>query len=273
MVDYSLGIVSKSKGFRKSLDGAITKHHNTTVVTATLRGASATLASHFRSCISVEKGFEGETQLRELGVDCEGIARSLLQELGLGAIRKCSERCNGIYCLVHSQRSLVGQGDHSARQSSSHHLTTHHYQSSTVTPAMSDFPTQVATHWQNVTGSWTRTTETSTCLSRDTAGHNHIVHAIFAVMALGGSPQQLRDRYDDGATMQRPIPKLGTELLEKLEDPDTFYANLSERAQYHTFQTFFERKMAEKGWRNVLQEYLFARSKITDWGGMSCSLL
>ncbi len=102
MVDYSLHIVSKSKGFRKSLDGAIPEHHHTAVVTASLRGASATLASHLGRCIGMEKGFEGETQLTELAVDCEGIARSLLQELGLGAIRKFSERCNGIYYLVHS---------------------------------------------------------------------------------------------------------------------------------------------------------------------------
>ena len=102
MVDYSLRIVSKSKKFRKSLDGAIPEHHHTAVVFASLRGASATLASHLGRCIGMEKGFEGEMQLRELAVDCEGIARNLLQELGLGATRKFSERCNGIYCLVHS---------------------------------------------------------------------------------------------------------------------------------------------------------------------------
>lgn len=99
---------------------------------------------------------------------------------------------------------------------------------------------------------------------RDTAGHNHIVHAILAVMALGGSPQQLQDRFDEAAGMQRPLPKLDTELLGELDDPDIFYANLSERNQYTTFLTFFERKMAEKGWKNVLQEYLFARTKVAD---------
>nr|A0A411PQN8.1 RecName: Full=Baeyer-Villiger oxidase AgnL3; AltName: Full=Agnestins biosynthesis cluster protein L3 [Paecilomyces divaricatus]QBG38885.1 Baeyer-Villiger monoxygenase [Paecilomyces divaricatus] len=99
---------------------------------------------------------------------------------------------------------------------------------------------------------------------RDTAGHNHIVHAVLAVLALGGSPQELRDRYDDGASMQRPLPPCDAELLEKLNDPEVFMATLSERAQYTTFLTFFERKMAERGWRSVLQEYLFARTPLAD---------
>lgn len=100
MVDYSLRILSKIKEFRKSLDGAIPEHHHTAVVTASLRGASATLAIHLGRYIG--KGFEGETQLRELAVDCEGIARSLLQELGLGATPQIFGRCNGIYSLIHS---------------------------------------------------------------------------------------------------------------------------------------------------------------------------
>lgn len=54
MVDYSLRIVSKCKEFRKSLDGAIPGHRHTAVVTASLRGASATLASHFGVCIGGE---------------------------------------------------------------------------------------------------------------------------------------------------------------------------------------------------------------------------
>ncbi len=68
MVDYSLRIVSKSKEVRKSFEVAIPEHHHTAVVTASLRGASATLASHLGRCIGMEKGFEGETQLRELAV-------------------------------------------------------------------------------------------------------------------------------------------------------------------------------------------------------------
>lgn len=51
MIDYSLRIVSKSNEFCNSLDGAIPEHHHTAFVTASLRGASATLASHLGRCI------------------------------------------------------------------------------------------------------------------------------------------------------------------------------------------------------------------------------
>ena len=42
------------------------------------------------------------------------------------------------------------------------------------------------------------------------------IHAVLACLALGASPQQIRDRYDEGAPMQRVMPKLDTELLEKI---------------------------------------------------------
>lgn len=48
----------------------------------------------------VEKGFEWETQLRELAVDCEGIPRSLFHELGLGAIRKFSIRLHSYSVII-----------------------------------------------------------------------------------------------------------------------------------------------------------------------------
>lgn len=99
---------------------------------------------------------------------------------------------------------------------------------------------------------------------RDTAGHNHIVHSLLTILALGASPQELQDRYDDGVPIQRAIPDVDNALLEKLADAETFHDTLGQIKEYHTFLEFFKRKIADKGWKEVVQEYVFARTKIAD---------
>lgn len=99
---------------------------------------------------------------------------------------------------------------------------------------------------------------------RDTAGHNHIVHSLLTILSLGASPQELKDRYDDGVPIQRPIPDIDNVLLKQLSDRETFYATLGQVTQYHTFLEFFKCEIAAKGWKEVVQEYVFARTKVAD---------
>ncbi|KAH8589378.1 hypothetical protein B0O99DRAFT_637117 [Bisporella sp. PMI_857] len=99
---------------------------------------------------------------------------------------------------------------------------------------------------------------------RDTAGHNHIVHSLLTVLALGATPQELQDRYDDGTPIQRAIPEIDTALLEKLDDDDILYKNIGEITQYHTFLEFFKRKIAASSWKEVILKYVFARTKVAD---------
>lgn len=99
---------------------------------------------------------------------------------------------------------------------------------------------------------------------RDKAGHNHIVHSLLTILSLGATPQELHDRYDDGVPIQRAIPDIDHALLEKLGDAETLYDNLGEITQYHTFLEFFKREIAAKGGKEVVQEYVFARTKLAD---------
>ena len=99
---------------------------------------------------------------------------------------------------------------------------------------------------------------------RDTAGHNHIVHSLLSILTLGASPQELKDRYDDGKAIQRAIPDIDNALLEKLTDAETLYSTIGQINQYHTFLEFFKREIAAKGWKEVVQEYVFARTKVAD---------
>ncbi|KFY10106.1 hypothetical protein V491_07809 [Pseudogymnoascus sp. VKM F-3775] len=99
---------------------------------------------------------------------------------------------------------------------------------------------------------------------RDTAGHNHIVHSLLTILALGANPQELQDRYNDGVPIQRKIPDVDNALLEKLADAEVFSNTLGQITQYHTFLEFFRREIATKGWKEVVQEYVFARTKVAD---------
>src|SRR3954471_11617014 len=74
---------------------------------------------------------------------------------------------------------------------------------------------------------------------RDTAGHNHIVHSLLTILAMGAGPEELKARYEDGVSIQRAIPSVDFELLEKLrskDGSDALYNSIVGHVhQYHTF--------------------------------------
>ncbi|EOA85728.1 Baeyer-Villiger monooxygenase dmxR6 [Exserohilum turcicum] len=103
---------------------------------------------------------------------------------------------------------------------------------------------------------------------RDTAGHNHIVHSLLTVLALGAGPEELKARYEDGVPIQRVMPSVDDELLETLrksDGSDALYDSIVGQVhQYHTYLEFFKGEIREKGWKEVIQQYVLARSKLSD---------
>lgn len=99
---------------------------------------------------------------------------------------------------------------------------------------------------------------------RDTAGHNHIVHSLLTILSLGAGPKELQDRYDDGTPIQRPIPEIDHAMLKKFSDPEVLFSTIGVITQYHTFLEFFKGEIAVKGWKETVQQYVFARTKIAD---------
>ena len=99
---------------------------------------------------------------------------------------------------------------------------------------------------------------------RDTAGHNHIVHSLLSILSLGASPQEIQARYDDGVGIQRKMPEIDHTLLAKLADVEVLYGTIGQINQYHTFLEFFKQEIVAKGWKEVVQEYVFARTRIAD---------
>ncbi|KAL4815779.1 hypothetical protein BDW67DRAFT_191416 [Aspergillus spinulosporus] len=99
---------------------------------------------------------------------------------------------------------------------------------------------------------------------QDPAFHNHMAHSLLTNLALGATPEELDDRFNDLVPIQRGIPDVDQALLKSLADPKVFYDTIGQIHQYHTFLAFFTEEISAKGWKAVVQEYLFSHSKLAD---------
>ncbi|KUJ13617.1 uncharacterized protein LY89DRAFT_687637 [Mollisia scopiformis] len=99
---------------------------------------------------------------------------------------------------------------------------------------------------------------------RDVGGHNHISHSVLSVLALGGGPAQLQRAYDDGIQIQRPTPPLDKQVVQDLGDSEKFLTKIGQIDHYTNFLAFFEQQIDSKGWKAVVQEYLFSRTPVAE---------
>lgn len=98
---------------------------------------------------------------------------------------------------------------------------------------------------------------------RDIAGHNHMAHSLLTVLALGASPSELHRAFED-IPFQRPLPDLDTQTVKDFSDNGKLYEQIGQIKQYTNFLVFFEQQIEEKGWRAVINEYCFSRSRVAD---------
>jgi len=61
---------------------------------------------------------------------------------------------------------------------------------------------------------------------REVAGHNHIPHSVLSVLAMGGGPSELKRVYDDGESLQLPLPPLDRQVVKELSEPKKFWATM-----------------------------------------------
>ncbi|KAI1116533.1 hypothetical protein F5Y14DRAFT_407086 [Nemania sp. NC0429] len=99
---------------------------------------------------------------------------------------------------------------------------------------------------------------------RDLNGHNHIAHNLLTRLALGASPSELQTAFDDDLPTQRGMPQLHDHVVQKLKDESFFLEMMKDGSQYANFLAFFEQEINNKGWREVVNEYVFSRSKIAN---------
>ncbi|RDL40920.1 uncharacterized protein BP5553_00899 [Venustampulla echinocandica] len=94
--------------------------------------------------------------------------------------------------------------------------------------------------------------------------HNHIVHHMLTIYGLGAPVSIIEKRYAENASYQRPPMTEKDKVVADLRSPATFSKYLGSGKYYHPFLLFFQREMEDKGWENVLNEYLFAGNERAD---------
>ncbi|KAF4534088.1 uncharacterized protein LTHEOB_3701 [Lasiodiplodia theobromae] len=94
--------------------------------------------------------------------------------------------------------------------------------------------------------------------------HNHIVHHLLTLYALGATPSAIQAAYDANKTYQRPPVPLHPRVTADLSNRTTFAAHLGDEAYYGDYLVHFARELDAKGVSAVLSEYLFARDERAD---------
>ncbi|OCK72798.1 hypothetical protein K432DRAFT_430891 [Lepidopterella palustris CBS 459.81] len=90
--------------------------------------------------------------------------------------------------------------------------------------------------------------------------HNHIVHHLLALWALGAKPNEIQEMWEYNKDYQGPIEKRPPETVLPdldLNDSVVFQKCLGNDDCYVDFLKFFENEVAEKGMQEVIKEYLF----------------
>ena len=85
------------------------------------------------------------------------------------------------------------------------------------------------------------------------------MHHILTLYALGAAPDLIQQRYERNAAFQRPPPLLDQRIVKDLHDPDKFQSHLrvNNITYYHNYLVFFQNEIEEKGYKEVLDKYIF----------------
>ncbi|KAF2168955.1 hypothetical protein M409DRAFT_65293 [Zasmidium cellare ATCC 36951] len=88
--------------------------------------------------------------------------------------------------------------------------------------------------------------------------HNHIVHQLLSMWALGASSDQLQREYDHNASYQRPLKSASASILRDLGDPSKFMGYFGQQRYYGDYLQFFKEEIEKTSWQDVLHKYVFA---------------
>ncbi|KAI1174101.1 hypothetical protein F4777DRAFT_580269 [Nemania sp. FL0916] len=88
--------------------------------------------------------------------------------------------------------------------------------------------------------------------------HNHLVHHLLALWALGASPQEVRDMWNLNAAYQAPLEAPEKTAIPEIDlnDASVFVEYLGQNDRYADYLTFFEREIDQKGVSTTLNQYL-----------------
>ncbi|KAF5867126.1 hypothetical protein ETB97_004046 [Aspergillus alliaceus] len=96
----------------------------------------------------------------------------------------------------------------------------------------------------------------------DSGFHNHIVHHILTMFALGASPNELKAAYERDKSYQKPVLPTNESVIQSLYDQAQFKDSLGNREDYPNFLEFFQREIEKKGVEDTVNQYVFAEDDI-----------
>ncbi|KAF2177950.1 hypothetical protein K469DRAFT_732126 [Zopfia rhizophila CBS 207.26] len=94
--------------------------------------------------------------------------------------------------------------------------------------------------------------------------HNHIAHHLLSLFALNATPTELRQGWDDNVSYQRPPVPLKQSIVTDIHNPKKYKTYLGSEKSYHNFLAFFKEEINQKGWQEVLNEYIFKGDERAD---------
>lgn len=92
----------------------------------------------------------------------------------------------------------------------------------------------------------------------DMGFHNHILHHILTLYALGASPDEVQAGFDHNTTYQRPAMQASARKAKELSDPKVWKECLGNEDHYSDFVLHFQQDMEASSFNEVLHKYLFA---------------
>jgi hypothetical protein len=94
--------------------------------------------------------------------------------------------------------------------------------------------------------------------------HNHIVHHLLTIYALGADPQTLRYQFEQNAKQQRRLKPVDPKVLHDLQDHQEHKKYLGKARYYKDFLAFWQGRLEELGVAEVLKEYVFKNDDRAD---------
>ncbi|MCJ1286083.1 hypothetical protein MMC26_005426 [Xylographa opegraphella] len=120
----------------------------------------------------------------------------------------------------------------------------------------------ICSHKQNVED--LKATYMSTETAFGSMYDHHIAHHLLTIYALGASPEVLQDQYDRNASYQRAPQPVDNSVVEDLHDPSKFNKYLKNERYYHDYLVFFQKEIDEKGYEEVINEYVLKGDERAD---------
>ena len=88
--------------------------------------------------------------------------------------------------------------------------------------------------------------------------HNHQVHHLLALYALGASAERIKSGYEYNDSYQRPLAKADEQTVKELFDEKAFLAHLGKEKHYSDYLRFFQKEMEKSDWKEVVGKYIFS---------------